>query len=177
MVGGKWLAVALCPALIAAPALARDGAKSGTVAPATSASIPIDARAMLMAEAHVEGGDAIEAPRLLPALPTRNGTPPGERHLVALVPIADATTAESHALPSIPLPPAAWQITRTPPRKSRIDAAPLERMSLEGSADYRHRRNIGLDARLELRIDGREDSAMVSLVGRLAKVVQTLERR
>jgi hypothetical protein len=50
-------------------------------------------------------------------------------------------------------------------------------MSLEGTADYRRERNFGLDARLELRIDGREDSAMVRLGGRLAGAIRTLERR
>lgn len=167
---------ALCPALAAAPAVARDGTPSGTAAPATAASIQADGRAMLMVDARVQGG-AVEARRTLPALPARGARSSDMRHLAALVPVEGTNAAESHALPSIPLPPAAWHVVQDPPRRSRIDAAPVERMSLEGSADYRRRRNLGLDARLELRIDGREDSAMVSLGGRLAGAIRTLERR
>ena len=164
MVGGSWIVVALCPVFVAGPALARDGASGGTV------SIVADGRAMLMAEASVHGGTA--APRQLPTLPGAD-----THRIAALVPGDHGAVADMHILPSIPAPPAMWHIVVEPPRMSRRDAAPIERMSLEGTTDYRRQRNFGLDARVELRLDGREDSAMLSLGGRLAGVIRTLERR
>ena len=172
MVWGKWMVAAMCPALIAGSAVARDRAPGGPSAPASTASIAVDARAMLMAEASVHGGEPGGTVHSIPALPGA-GTPA----LAALVLDDDTDVRDTHALPIMYAPPAVWKVAAEPVRKSRLDAAPLERMSLEGSLDYRRTRNFGLDARLELRIDGREDSAMVSLAGRLARVVQTLERR
>lgn len=171
------MVVALGPALVAVPAAARDGVQSGSpapasTAPAAAATIAVDARAMLMAEAAVHGGEAPAPRRSLPALPGSDS-----RMISTLVPNDRATLSQAHALPSIPVPPAVWNVVSPPPRKSRLDAAPIERMSLEGTADYRRERNFGLDARLELRIDGREDSAMVRLGGRLAGAIRTLERR
>lgn len=158
------MVVALCPVLVAGPTLARDGASGGAV------SIVADGRAMLIAEASVHGGTT--APRQLPALPGSDA-----HRIAALVRGDHGEVADMHTLPSIPAPPAMWHIVAEPPRISRRDAAPVERMSLEGTADYRRQRNFGLDARIELRLDGREDSAMLSLGGRLAGVIRTLERR
>lgn len=160
------MVVALCPVLVAGPALARDGTSGGAV------SIVADGRAMLMAEASVHGGTGTTAPRRLPALPGSDA-----HRIAALLPGDSAVAGDMHTLPSIPAPPAMWHIVAEPPRISRRDAAPVERMSLEGTADYRRQRNFGLDARVELRLDGREDSAMLSLGGRLAGVIRTLERR
>jgi hypothetical protein len=167
---------ALCPALVAGPAAARDGAQSASPAPASITTIAVDARALLMAETSVHSGD-VEAPRRFPAVSHRGAWPEGRWQLVAMTPLEGATKVVSHALPSIPLPPAEWHVLPQILRKSRIDAAPVERMSLEGTADYRRTRNFGLDARLELRLDGREDSAMVRLGGQLGGAIRTLERR
>jgi len=164
--------VALAPALAALPAAARDGAPTGSSAPAAAATIAVDARAMLMAEATVHGGDAELPARGLLSLP---GTE--RRTLSVLLPVDGAPLGQAYALPSIPAPPAVWNILLEVPRKSRLDAAPIERMSLEGTADYSRSRAMGLDARLELCIDGRADSAMVRLGGRLAGMLRTLERR
>ena len=112
------------------------------------------------------------AERPLPTLPGSD-----TRAITVLVSADPIDAHDLHALPSMPTPPAIWHIVAEPPRKSRLDAAPVERMSLEGTADYRRQRNFGLDARVELRLDGREDSAMLSLGGRLAGVIRTLERR
>lgn len=166
---------ALCPALVAVPAVARDRAQGNLSPSATAPSISVDSHAMLMAETRVRGGD-IEVPRHPSDLLHRGAGPEGRWQLVAMTPL-DATKVVSHALPSIPLPPAEWQVLPRILRKSRIDVAPVERMSLEGTADYRRTRNFGLDARLELRLDGREDSAMLRLGGHLAGAIQTLERR
>lgn len=160
------MVVALCPVLVAGPALARDGASGGAV------SIVADGRAMLMAEASVHGGTGTLAPHRLPTLPSSDA-----HRIAALVSGDGDLAADAHTLPSIPAPPAMWHVVVEPPHMSRRDAAPVERMSLEGTADYRRQRNFGLDARLELRLDGREDSAMLSLGGRLAGVIRTLERR
>lgn len=158
--------VALCPALSAVPAHARDGAD------ASAATIVADGRAMLMAEATVHGGEVATTRHSLPTLPGgRTGT------IAALLPADRINVADAYALPSIPAPPAIWHVVAEPRRKSRLDAAPVERMSLEGTEDHRRQRNFGFDARLELRLDGREDSAMVSLGGRLAGAIRTLERR
>jgi hypothetical protein len=167
---------ALCPALVAVPAVARDRAQGNLSPSATAPSISVDSRAMLMAETRVRGGD-IEVPRHPSDLLHRGAGPEGRWQLVAMTPLDGATKVVSHALPSIPLPPAEWQVLPRILRKSRIDVAPVERMSLEGTADYRRTRNFGLDARLELRLDGREDSAMLRLGGHLAGAIQTLERR
>lgn len=164
--------VALGSALVAAPVAARDAGPAAPAAPASAATIAVDARAMLMAEATVHGGDApMTVPRLL-ALPASEA-----RAMSTLVPVDGAPLGQSYALPSIPAPPAVWNILLEAPRKSRLDAAPIDRMSLEGTADYSRSRAFGLDARLELRIDGREDSAMVRLGGRVAGMLRTLERR
>ncbi|MDK2769058.1 hypothetical protein [Sphingomonas sp.] len=164
--------VALAPALVAVPAAARDGAPTGSPAPAAAATIAVDARAMLMAEATVHDGDAELPARGLLALPGAE-----RRTLSVLLPMDGVPLGQAYALPSIPAPPAVWNILLETPRKSRLDAAPIERMSLEGTADYSRSRAMGLDARLELCIDGRADSAMVRLGGRLAGMLRTLERR
>jgi hypothetical protein len=127
---------------------------------------------MLMAEAAVHGGEApvhAHGVRTLPGLEVRT--------LPALIPVDGATLALNYGLPSIPAPPADWSVLLQQPRKSRLDVAPIERMSLEGTADYSRSRAVGLDARLELCIDGREDSAMVRLGGRVAGMLRKLERR
>ncbi len=164
--------VALGPALVAVPAAARDGGPAAPAAPASAATIAVDARAMLMAETMVHGGDAPLPARSLLAMPGSE-----LRTMSALMPMDVAPLGQSYALPSIPAPPAVWNILLEAPRKSRLDAAPIERMSLEGTADYSRSRAFGLDARLELCIDGREDSAMVRLGGRLAGMLRNLERR
>lgn len=164
--------VALGPALLAAPLAARDGGPAAPTAPASAATIAVDARAMLMAEATVHGGDAPMPTRGLIALPGSE-----LRTMSALVPVDGAPLGQTYTLPSVSAPPAAWNILLEAPRKSRLDAAPIDRMSLEGTADYSRSRAFGLDARLELRIDGREDSAMVRLGGRVAGMLRTLERR
>lgn len=164
--------VALVPAFVAVPVAARDGAPTGSSAPAAAATIAVDARAMLMAEATVHGGDAPLPAHGLLALP---GTE--RRSMSVLLPVEGAPLGQTYALPSIPAPPAVWNILLEAPRKSRLDAAPIDRMSLEGTADYSRARARGLDARLELCIDGRADSAMVRLGGRLAGMIRTLERR
>ena len=166
------MVAALCPALFAVPAAARDGVQGASPTPASAATIWVDARAMLMAEATVHGGATALAPR-----PTSTRSGSTSHALAALVLVDEATARDAHALPSIPVPPAIWHVMPEPLRKSRLDAAPVERMSLEGTADYPRQRNWGLDARLELRLDGREDSAMVRLGGRLAGAIRTLERR
>lgn len=166
---------AIAPALVAAPAAARDGAPAASPAPApasVAATIAIDARALLMAEATVHGGDLPPPARGLLALPGSE-----LRTLSTLMPMESAPLGQAYTLPSIPAPPAVWNILLEAPRKSRLDAAPIERMSLEGTADYSRSRAFGLDARLELRLDGREDSAMVRLGGRVAGMLRNLERR
>lgn len=163
----------LCPALIAGPALARDGG----VEAVTTAAIAADSRGMLMAEARVGGGDPIEERYSPVALSPRDTGMTGDRYLARLTAIDMPTSSDAHALPVIPVPPAAWNLFPDRPRKSRLDAAPVDRMSLEGTADNRRRRNIGIDARLELRFDGREESAMVRLAGQLSRAIQSLERR
>ncbi|WP_066661147.1 MULTISPECIES: hypothetical protein [unclassified Sphingomonas] len=164
---------AIGPALVAVPAAARDGVSSAPPAPASAAAtIAVDARALLMAEATVHGGDLPPPTRDLLALPGSD-----LRTLSALIPADGAPLGQAYTLPSIPAAPAVWNILLEAPRKSRLDAAPIERMSLEGTADYSRSRTFGLDARLELRIDGREDSAMVRLGGRVAGMLRNLERR
>lgn len=166
------MVAALSPALVAVPAAARDGVQGAAPTPASAPTISVDARAILMAEARVHGGAAASTLRPMSARPGS-----ASHALDALVLVDEATARDAHALPSIPVPPAIWHVMAEPLRKSRLDAAPVERMSLEGTADYRRQRNWGLDARLELRLDGREDSAMVRLGGRLAGAIRTLERR
>lgn len=170
---GKWIFVALAPALVAVPAAARDGGPVASPAPVSSAAtISVDARAMLMAESAVHGGGTAVGPYGAPMLPGLE-----LRTLSALVPIDGAALNQSYALPSVPAPHADWNVLLQLPRKSRLDATPIERMSLQGTADYSRSRAFGLDARLELCIDGREDSALVRLGGRVAGMIRTLERR
>jgi hypothetical protein len=164
--------VALAPALVAVPAAARDDGSNGASAPAAAATIAVDARGMLMAESAVHGGDAAMHARGVPRLPGLD-----VRTLRALIPADGASVEPLYALPSISAPPSDWTVILQLPRKSRLDAAPIERMSLEGTADYSRSRDFGMDARLELSIDGRSDSAMVRLGGRVAGMLRTLERR
>lgn len=164
--------MALAPALVAVPAAARDAAPNGPSTPASAATISVDARAMLMAESAVHGGETpagFHGASTLPGLELRT--------LSVLVPADAAPLGRVYGLPSIPTPPADWNVLLQLPRKSRLDAAPIERMSLEGTADYSRSRTFDLDARLELCLDGREDSAMVRLGGRVAGMIRTLERR
>jgi hypothetical protein len=84
--------VALAPALVAVPAAARDGAPTGSPAPAAAATIAVDARAMLMAEATVHDGDAELPARGLLALPGAE-----RRTLSVLLPMDGVPLGQAYA--------------------------------------------------------------------------------
>lgn len=147
------------------------GADRGDAA-ASRASIPVESRTMLMAEAAVHGGTPAPASSKLPGLPGSTA-----RFMVALLPRESATMASGLALPQLVPARAEWSLAPLFPPVTQREALLLDRTSLEATADYLRKRRTGLDARLELRIDGNDDSAMLRLGGRLAGAIRSLERR
>lgn len=147
------------------------GADRGDAA-ASRASIPVESRTMLMAEAAVHGGAPAPASSKLPGLPGSTA-----RFMAALLPRESATMASGVALPQLMPARAEWSLAPLFPPVTQREALLLDRTSLEATADYLRKRRTGLDARLELRIDGNDDSAMLRLGGRLAGAIRSLERR
>lgn len=144
------------------------GADRGAAA-ASRASIPVDSRSMLMAGATVYGGAVAPG---LPGLPRASA-----RLMVALLPRESATMASGIALPHVSPAHAGWELAPLLPTMTQRETLLLDRTSLEATADHLRKRRTGVDARLELRIDGNDDSAMLRLGGRLAGAIRSLERR
>lgn len=167
---GSWKIAALGPALLAMPAAARDGIDGRTRMATAAVAIPVESRAMLMAEAAVFESAPGPARAALPGLPLAASP------LIASLLLTDIEPAP-RALVSYALPHAQWRLQPAALRLKERDAGAFERLSLEGTADYFRKRKTGLDARLELRIDGDEDSDVVRLGGRIAGAIRSLERR
>lgn len=147
------------------------GAERGAAA-ASRASIPVDSRSMLMAGATVYGDAAAPVASGLPGLPRASA-----RFMVALLPRETATMASGIALPHVSPAHAGWELAPLLPTMTQRETLLLDRTSLEATTDHLRKRRTGVDARLELRIDGNEDSAMLRLGGRLAGAIRSLERR
>lgn len=164
---GYWTRIGVGIGLIAAPAGAQE---SAVLSP--GALIRADSLSVLMAEAVVVGGSDANAPALSPLLALkleqwqllgRPATDPVayfDRSALALT--LDARDAGSTGEGGFVAP--------------RLDLLTLDRVSLQGSADYARRRSQGVNARLQLRLDGRDDSEPVQLGGHLARALQMLER-
>jgi len=200
-VRGYWVSTALGAALLTMPAGARDrvdvrgsapgaaimipvesrallmaeaavhGAERGDAA-ASMASIPVDSRTMLMAEAAVHAGASEPVASELPGLPSSSA-----RFMVALLPRDPAAMASGVSRRELSPARAGWEVTPLLPPLTQRESLLLDRTSLDGPSDYLRKRRTGVDARLELRIDGNDDSAMLRLGGRLAGAIRSLERR
>ncbi len=164
---GYWARIGVGIGLIAAPAGAQESA-----ALAPGALIRTDSLSVLMAEAVVVGGSDPDAPTLSPLLALKVE----QWQLLGRAATDAATDFDRSAL--------ALTINAYHPGSTggegfvapRLDLLTLDRMSLQGSADYARRRSQGINARLQLRLDGRDDSEPVQLGGHLARAVKLLER-
>lgn len=141
-------------------------AASSACAQNRSAKVSTQARAILLADHSARAGTPVRDPRRAEL------TGDAARFELGDLPPARA----DFSLPALPAPPQEWRLAAPAFHVMRSEANATDRMALTGVTDRRHHRATALDARLVLRIDGREESEPLSLGGGVARAIWTAMR-
>lgn len=141
-----------CCVSVAVPTCAKDRS-------APPARVPVEVRAILLAD------HAARAP----------GTGNGElEEELARFELADLPHARADfSFPALPVTPREWRLAAPALHVMRSEANATDRMALAGITGDRRHRATAFDARLVLRIDGREESEPFSLGGGVARAIWT----
>ncbi|MFL9841100.1 hypothetical protein ABS767_09015 [Sphingomonas sp. ST-64] len=128
--------------------------------------VSAEARAILLADRGTRSGSSVQSS--------------GKTELTgeaARFELADLpSTRADFSLPALPTTPQAWRLAAPAFSTVRSEANATDRMALVGMTGPRHHRSTALDARLVLRIDGREESEPLSLGGGVARAIGTAMR-
>lgn len=133
---------------------------------ASPVRVPVDARAILLADHAASVGSSV-----------RYADQAGIAGEAVQFELADLPHVRpDFSLPALPAPRQEWRLAAPAFHVMRSEASATDRMALAGITGHRRHRATALDARLVLRIDGREESEPLSLGGGVARAIWTAMR-